>query len=314
LMAVLGFFVIVALDRLRVRGAILIGIVLVTVLSFFFGGNTYQGVFSLPPPISPTLFALDIPGALAAGILNVVLVFFLVELFDATGTLMGVARRAGLLVEGKMERLNKALLVDSGAIVAGSVLGTSSTTAYIESAAGVQVGGRTGLTALTVAALFLACLFIAGVGRTALRDRAGAAVRRLPDAGRSGRSRLERYHGKHPGGRHRAGHAVYVLDRRGHCVRLHQLRRAQAADGPRPQGETGRLGDRRTVRVQDRLRRSVIARAMRDPVSTHVASHRRCVTISANSRRQCRRARFTNDGPVALRRSGAVRPTLFNGC
>jgi AGZA family xanthine/uracil permease-like MFS transporter len=74
---------------------------------------------------------------------------------------MGVARRAGLLVEGKMERLNKALLVDSGAIVAGSVLGTSSTTAYIESAAGVQVGGRTGLTALTVAALFLACLFIA---------------------------------------------------------------------------------------------------------------------------------------------------------
>jgi AGZA family xanthine/uracil permease-like MFS transporter len=72
-----------------------------------------------------------------------------------------VARRAGLLVEGKMERLNKALLVDSGAIVAGSVLGTSSTTAYIESAAGVQVGGRTGLTALTVAALFLACLFIA---------------------------------------------------------------------------------------------------------------------------------------------------------
>lgn len=161
LMAVLGFFVIVALDRLRVRGAILIGIVLVTVLSFFFGGNTYQGVFSLPPSISPTLFALDIPGALAAGILNVVLVFFLVELFDATGTLMGVARRAGLLVEGKMERLNKALLVDSGAIVAGSMLGTSSTTAYIESAAGVQVGGRTGLTALTVAVLFLACLFIA---------------------------------------------------------------------------------------------------------------------------------------------------------
>jgi AGZA family xanthine/uracil permease-like MFS transporter len=91
----------------------------------------------------------------------VVLVFFLVELFDATGTLMGVASRAGLLVEGKMERLNKALLADSGAILAGSVLGTSSTTAYIESAAGVQAGGRTGLTALTVAVLFLACLFIA---------------------------------------------------------------------------------------------------------------------------------------------------------
>ncbi|MCA1857610.1 NCS2 family permease [Massilia oculi] len=161
IMAIVGFFAIVALDRLRVKGAILIGIVLVTVLSFFFGGNTYQGIFSLPPSISPTLFKLDIPGALSVGILNVVLVFFLVELFDATGTLMGVARRAGLLVEGKMDRLNKALLADSGAIVAGSVLGTSSTTAYLESASGVQAGGRTGLTALTVAVLFLACLFIA---------------------------------------------------------------------------------------------------------------------------------------------------------
>ncbi|MGG7604862.1 NCS2 family permease [Massilia sp. BKSP1R2A-1] len=161
IMAVVGFLAIVALDRLKVRGAILIGIVLVTVLSFFFGGNTYKGIFSAPPSIDPTLFQLDIAGALSAGILNVVLVFFLVELFDATGTLMGVARRAGLLVEGKMERMNKALLADSGAIVAGSLLGTSSTTAYLESASGVQAGGRTGLTALAVAALFLACLFIA---------------------------------------------------------------------------------------------------------------------------------------------------------
>lgn len=161
LMAVAGFLAIVALDRLRVRGAILIGIVLVTVLSFFFGGNTYRGLFSAPPSIAPTLLHLDIPGALAAGILNVVLVFFLVELFDATGTLMGVARRAGLLADGRMDRMNKALLADSGAILAGSMLGTSSTTAYLESASGVQAGGRTGLTALTVAALFLACLFIA---------------------------------------------------------------------------------------------------------------------------------------------------------
>jgi len=133
----------------------------VTVLSFFFGGNTFHGVISAPPSIAPTMLALDVPGAFAVGILNVILVFFLVELFDATGTLMGVASRAGLLVEGKMERLNKALLADSAAIVAGAALGTSSTTAYVESAAGVQAGGRTGLTALTVAVLFLACLFIA---------------------------------------------------------------------------------------------------------------------------------------------------------
>lgn len=166
ILAVIGFFVIVALDHLRVKGAILIGILAVTAASFFFAGNTFHGVVSMPPSLAPTLMQLDIMGALSVGILNVVLVFFLVELFDATGTLMGVANRAGLLKQGKMDRLNKALLADSTAIMAGSLLGTSSTTAYIESASGVQAGGRTGLTALTVAALFLLCLFfspLAGV-------------------------------------------------------------------------------------------------------------------------------------------------------
>ncbi|WP_280817557.1 NCS2 family permease [Variovorax sp. TBS-050B] len=159
-LATLGFLIIVVLDKLRVRGAILIGIMVVTVLSFFFGGNKFHGIFDAPPSIAPTFLELDILGALKGGILNVVLVFFLVEMFDATGTLMGVAKRAGLLVPGKMERMNKALLADSGAIFAGSLLGTSSTTAYVESAAGVQAGGRTGLTAVVVALLFLACLMI----------------------------------------------------------------------------------------------------------------------------------------------------------
>ena len=166
ILAVIGFFLIVALDHLRVKGAILIGILAVTAASFFFAGNTFHGVVSMPPSLAPTLMQLDIMGALSVGILNVVLVFFLVELFDATGTLMGVANRAGLLKQGKMDRLNKALMADSTAIMAGSLLGTSSTTAYIESASGVQAGGRTGLTALTVAVLFLLCLFfspLAGV-------------------------------------------------------------------------------------------------------------------------------------------------------
>lgn len=161
LLAIVGFFMIVALDRLKVKGAILIGIIAVTMLSFLFAGNQFAGIVSAPPSIEPTLFKLDISSALSIGILNVVLVFFLVELFDATGTLVGVAKRAGLLREGKMDRLNKALLADSSAIAAGAMLGTSSTTAYIESAAGVQAGGRTGLTAVAVAVLFLACLFIA---------------------------------------------------------------------------------------------------------------------------------------------------------
>jgi AGZA family xanthine/uracil permease-like MFS transporter len=161
ILAAVGFFAIVALDHMRVKGAILIGIMVVTVLSFAFGGNQFAGIVSAPPSIVPTFLKMDISAALSVGILNVVLAFFLVELFDATGTLMGVAKRAGLLKEGKMDRLNKALLADSTAIVAGAALGTSSTTAYIESAAGVQAGGRTGLTAVTVAFLFLACLFIA---------------------------------------------------------------------------------------------------------------------------------------------------------
>ncbi|SFU93454.1 putative MFS transporter, AGZA family, xanthine/uracil permease [Pseudoduganella namucuonensis] len=161
-LAIIGFLTIVALDRLRVTGALLIGIMVVTALSFVFGGNEFRGIVAPPPSIEPTFMQLDVVGAVSKGLLNVVLVFFLVELFDATGTLMGVAQRAGLMKEGKMPPgMNKALLADSGAIIAGSVMGTSSTTAFIESAAGVQAGGRTGLTAVTIAVLFLLALFIA---------------------------------------------------------------------------------------------------------------------------------------------------------
>lgn len=159
-LAAIGFIVIVALDKAKIPGSILIGIVLVTIASFFFG-NEFHGVVSHPPSIAPTFLKLDLKGALAHGFFNVVLVFFLVELFDATGTLMGVAKRAGLLVPSEIGRLHKALFADSIAIFFGSLLGTSSTTAYAESAAGVQAGGRTGLTALTVAILFLLALFFA---------------------------------------------------------------------------------------------------------------------------------------------------------
>jgi AGZA family xanthine/uracil permease-like MFS transporter len=160
LLAILGFFVIAVLDALRVKGAILIGILAVTVLSWITGVSQFQGVVSAPPSIMPTFLQLDIMGALHGGLLHVILVFVLVEVFDATGTLIGVAKRANLIQEGKKSRLGRALLADSTAIVAGSLIGTSSTTAYVESASGVQAGGRTGLTAFTVAILFLAALFI----------------------------------------------------------------------------------------------------------------------------------------------------------
>ncbi|MBB5537123.1 NCS2 family permease [Rhizobium giardinii] len=160
LLAIFGFFVIAVLDALKVRGAILIGILAVTVLSWITGVSEFRGIVSMPPSIAPTFLQLDIVGALHGGLIHVILVFVLVEVFDATGTLIGVAKRANLIQEGKRSRLGRALLADSTAIVAGSLIGTSSTTAYVESASGVQAGGRTGLTALVIAILFLASLFI----------------------------------------------------------------------------------------------------------------------------------------------------------
>jgi len=159
LYAILGFFVIATLDALKIRGAILIGILGVTLLSMLTGHNQFSGLVSAPPSILPTFMQLDITGALSTGFIHVILVFVLVEVFDATGTLIGVAKRANLVPEDRPNRLGRALFADSTAIVAGSMLGTSSTTAYVESASGVQAGGRTGLTALTVAALFLLALF-----------------------------------------------------------------------------------------------------------------------------------------------------------
>ncbi|HEX7749382.1 MAG TPA: NCS2 family permease [Bordetella sp.] len=158
--AVLGFFIIAVLDAMRVRGAILIGVLAITVLSMLLGYNQFHGVFAAPPSLSPTLFKLDIAGALNTGFFHVILVFVLVEIFDATGTLMGIAKRAGLVAPDRPGRLGRALFSDSIAILFGSFLGTSSTTAYIESASGVQAGGRTGLTALVVGLLFLAALFV----------------------------------------------------------------------------------------------------------------------------------------------------------
>jgi len=165
--AALGFILIVALEQRKVPGAIIIGILAVTLAAIATGLAPFGGIVAMPPSIAPTFMQMDIAGALNTGLLTVILTFFLVELFDASGTLIGVAHRAGLLdKDGKLPRLKKALLADSTAIAAGAALGTSSTTAYIESAAGTSVGGRTGLTAVTVAVLFLAALIFAPLAGT----------------------------------------------------------------------------------------------------------------------------------------------------
>lgn len=160
LLAILGFFIIASLDFLKVKGAILIGILIITILSIAMDYTEFSGLVSMPPSIAPTLLQLDIMSAIEKGLFNVVLVFVLVEIFDATGVLTGIAKRANLVGGDKGNAgINRALFADSASIFGGSLLGTSSTTAYVESMAGIQAGGRTGLTALVIGVLFLLALF-----------------------------------------------------------------------------------------------------------------------------------------------------------
>ncbi|KTC33175.1 guanine permease [Pseudomonas putida] len=161
-LAILGFFLIVALEARKVRGAVLIGILVVTTASILLGFSPFNGLVSMPPSLAPTFMQLDIAGALDIGLLSVIFAFLFVDLFDNSGTLIGVAKRAGLMgKDGHMPKIGRALIADSTAAMAGSLLGTSTTTSYIESAAGVSAGGRTGLTAIVVAVLFLLALFFA---------------------------------------------------------------------------------------------------------------------------------------------------------
>jgi len=160
LMALLGFFLIVVLDAWRVKGSVFLGIMAITILSFICGKNHFTGIFSMPPSVAPTFLHLDLSGVLHKGIIHLLLVCVLVELFDATGVLIAVGRKAGLLDRPDGERgLSRALFSDSAAIIAGSLVGTSSTTAFVESVSGVTAGGRTGLTSLVLAILFALALF-----------------------------------------------------------------------------------------------------------------------------------------------------------
>ena len=160
LMAILGFLLIVVLEARRVTGAVLIGILVVTAISMLSGLTPFAGIFSAPPSIAPTFLKLDIAGAFNIGLVSVIFAFLFVDVFDNSGTLIGVSRRAGLTDEqGNIPAMGKALIADSSAALFGSLLGTSTTTSFVESTAGVSAGGRTGLTSVVVAILFLLSLF-----------------------------------------------------------------------------------------------------------------------------------------------------------
>lgn len=163
----LGFALIAALSARKIVGAVIIGILVATVVGWLTGNAAFNGLFSMPPSVAPVLMQLDIMGALSYSMVTVVLTFLLVDVFDTAGTLVAVSTRAGLVDEdGKLPQLGRALLSDSTATTVGALVGTSSTTSFIESAAGVEAGGKTGLTAVTVGVLFLVCLFFAPLAQS----------------------------------------------------------------------------------------------------------------------------------------------------
>ena len=161
LLAGLGFLLISILSIRKIPGAIIIGILSVTLISIFLNLVEFEGVFSIPPDVTPVLMKLDILGALDVAMISVIVSFLFVNLFDTAGTLFGVATRANLVTEtGHIKDLDKALKVDSSSSVFGSFLGCAPVTSYVESSAGIEAGGRTGITAVVVGVLFLLATFL----------------------------------------------------------------------------------------------------------------------------------------------------------
>ena len=234
LLAIGGFLAIAGLAARKVPSAIIIGVLAATLLAVAFGLEPWHGVAALPPSLAPTFLAMDLAGVFRLGLVTAVLTLLLVMMLDATGTLIGVAHQAGFLDdEGRLPRLRQALVADSGGAMIGAALGTSTTTAYIESAAGVRGGrphrayGRRRRGALPACAL----------PRPARRDRAAlchgarAHLRRLSHGGEPRRHRLDGPHGIRAGAHHGTHDAAQLLHRHGHRTRLHRLCGAQGHHG-----------------------------------------------------------------------------------
>ncbi|MEG8062047.1 adenine permease AdeP [Salmonella enterica] len=161
LLGVLGFFIIAILASRNIHAAVLVSIIVTTLLGWMMGDVHYNGIVSAPPSVTSVVGHVDLAGSFNLGLAGVIFSFMLVNLFDSSGTLIGVTDKAGLADEkGKFPRMKQALFIDSISSVTGAFVGTSSVTAYIESSSGVSVGGRTGLTAVVVGILFLLVIFL----------------------------------------------------------------------------------------------------------------------------------------------------------
>ncbi len=177
MVCIAAFVVIAALSARKVRGAVIIGILGAALVGWISGNVEFNGFVAMPPSPAPVFMQLDIAAAMQWSMVTVILSMLIVDVFDTAGTLVGVATRAKLIGEdGKLPRLKRALLSDSTATVVGAVAGTSSTTSYIESAAGVEAGGRTGLTAVVCGLLFLGCLFFAPLAQSVPAYATAAAL------------------------------------------------------------------------------------------------------------------------------------------
>jgi len=171
-----AFVSMIVMEKLNIKGNIIIGILGFSIIAWIFGFANFNGVMSAPPPMTH-LFTFDLGAAMSASMATVIFTLFFIDFFDTAGTLTSVANVSGKISrDGKIEDLDKAMLSDSVSTVAGALMGTSTVTTYVESAAGVKAGGRTGMTSLVIGVLFLLCLFFAPLATSLPKEIDGAAL------------------------------------------------------------------------------------------------------------------------------------------
>ena len=171
-----AFISMIVMEKMKIKGNIIIGIVAFSVIAWLGGWANFNGVVSAPPPMTH-LFAFDLGAALSASMVTVVFTLFFIDFFDTAGTLTSVANVSGKIGrDGKIQDIDKAMLSDSVSTVAGAMMGTSTVTTYVESAAGVKAGGRTGMVSLVIGILFLLCLFFAPLATSLPKEIDGAAL------------------------------------------------------------------------------------------------------------------------------------------
>ena len=176
LLGCLTFVAIIVLEKMKIKGNIIIGIIFFSIIAWATGLAKFNGLVSAPPSMS-YLFAFDLKAALTAGMSTVIFTLLFIDFFDTAGTLTSVANVAGKVdKKGRVQDIDKAMLSDSVGTVAGAMMGTSTVTSYVESGAGVKAGGRTGMTSLVIGVLFLLCLFFSPLATSLPKEIDGAAL------------------------------------------------------------------------------------------------------------------------------------------